>query len=130
MSTPSWEQLTDKLAARLPRLQEDDVIILKCGRYSTQLIQLRWGLSLQAVSNRFLPPELPLSTEQEHQLREKGWQPPDPPLQLNWWLDVDKWPLHSRDAARIAELMISTLRDVYDATDPGDVEERSFNVTR
>jgi hypothetical protein len=130
MSTPSWEQLIDQLAARLPRLQEDDVISLVGGPYRTELIQLRWGLSLQAVSNRFLPPELHLSTEQERQLREKGWQPPNPPFQLNWWLDVDKWPLHSRDAAWVAELMISTLRDVHDVTEPGDVEERSFNATR
>ncbi len=130
MSVSSWQELNDRLAARLPQLTEGDVIILGSGRRYTQLMQRRAGLTLEAVSNSGLPPEQQLGAEQESRLREKGWQPPDKPLRLNWWHDVHQWPLHSRDATRIAELMVSTLRDVYDVTEPGDVEESAFNAHR
>jgi hypothetical protein len=129
MTASSWEQLTAELAARLPRLATDDVISLKSEDRYTQLIQLHDGLALEAVSNRFLPPESRLSPEQEQQLQHKGWQPPKPPFQLNWWYDANQWPLHSRDADRIAELMVSTLREVYRIADAGDVVEHSFNAT-
>jgi hypothetical protein len=130
MTASTWEQLTEQLAARLPQLDNDDVINLKSeGRY-TQLIQVEDGLILEAVSNRFLPPDSQLTPHQEEQLQQKGWEPPNPPLRLNWWHDVKQWPLHSRDADRIADLMISTLRDVYRIADPGDVVERTFNTTK
>ena len=130
MSGRSWEQLRDDLATRLPRLADGDVIILGQGRRYTQLMQRRNGLSVEAVSNHGLPPEEQLGAEQENRLREKGWQPPNRPLRLNWWYDVDQWPLHSSDAARVADLMVSTLRDVYDVTEPDAVEDSSFNAHR
>ncbi len=130
MSGLTWEQLNDQLAARLPQLTEGDVIILGSGRRYTQLMQRRDGLTVEAVSNSGLPPDQQLGTAQENRLREKGWQPPNKPWRLNWWHDVTRWPLHSRDAARIAELMVSTLRDVYDVTEPADIRESSFNAHR
>lgn len=130
MSASSRQQLQDQLAARLPQLTEGDVIILGSGRLYTQLMQRRDGLTLEAVSNSGLPGDQQLDADQENRLREKGWQPPDEPLRLNWWQDVNQWPLHSRDAARIADLMVSTLRDVYGVGEPGDIEESSFNAHR
>ncbi len=128
MTATSWEQLTERIAVRLPLLENNDVISLKsAGRY-TQLIQREDGLNLEAVSNRFLPPGRRLTTDEEQQLRQKGWEPPNPPLQLNWWRDVKQWPLHSRDSHRIAELLVSTLRDVYRIADPSEIVERSFNA--
>ena len=130
MSASSWQELHDRLAARLPQLTDGDVVILGSGRRYTQLMQRPTGLTLEAVSNSGLPPEQQLGADQENRLREKGWQPPAKPRRLNWWQDVDRWPLHSRDAVRIAELMVSTLRDVYDVTEPAEVEESSFNAHR
>ncbi len=128
MSALSWEQFRDEIATRVPRLAEGDVIILGSGRRYTQLMQRRNGVTVEAVSNSGLPPEQQLRTQQEDQLRAKGWQPPNGPLRHNWWLDVDQWPLHRRDALRIAELMLSTLRDVYDVNDPAQIEEASFKA--
>ncbi|GAB1644195.1 TY-Chap domain-containing protein [Krasilnikovia sp. MM14-A1259] len=129
MNASSWEQLTDQLATRLPRLTEDDVIILKAsGNRYIQLIQRKDGLTLEAVSNRALPPEAQLNTGQAQELQDKGWRPPNPPLRMNWWQDVNQWPLHSRDATRIADLMVSTLRDVYEIAAADDVTERSFSA--
>ncbi|MFC7530803.1 hypothetical protein [Actinoplanes sp. GCM10030250] len=127
MSASSWEELTEQLAARLPRLEIDDVVILAApGNRYTELVQLKNGLALDAVSNAFLPPDGQLTAEQERELQTLGWQPPAGPMRQNWWHEVGKWPLHSRDAARIAELMVSTLRDVYRVAAPSDVEQRSF----
>ena len=130
MTASSWAQLAEQLADRLLRLGDGDVInLVSAGRY-TQLIQRDVGLTLEAVSNRFLPPKAQLTTGQEQQLEEKGWQQPIPPRRNNWWLDVDQWPLHSRDAARIADLMVSTLRDVYGVADPDAIDGRAFNADR
>lgn len=93
-------------------------------------MQRRNGLTVEAVSNSGLPPEQQLDADQENRLRAKGWHPPNRPLRLNWWYDVDQWPLHSRDAARIADLMVSTLRDVYAVPEPDAVEDSSFNAHR
>jgi hypothetical protein len=127
MSASSWDELTEQLAARLPGLEVDDVVILAApGNRYTEVVQLKNGIALDAVSNSFLPPEGQLTGEQEQELRDKGWQAPEPPFRQNWWHEVHKWPLHSRDAAGIAELMVSTLRDVYRVSGPADIEVRSF----
>ncbi len=127
MSVSSWEELTGQLAARLPGLAVDDVVILAApGNRYTELVQLKNGIALDAVANSFLPPEGQLTGEQEQELRDKGWQAPEHPFRQNWWHEVHKWPLHSRDAAAIAELMVSTLRDVYRVAVPSDIEVRSF----
>lgn len=127
MNASSWAELTEQLADRLPRLELGDVVILEAsGNRYTELFQLTDGLALDAVSNTFLPPEGQLAAEQEAAMRAKGWQPPDEPDQPNWSLLFRKWPLHSRDATWIAELMVSTLHDVYGVTGPSEVEVRVF----
>jgi hypothetical protein len=127
MTASSWEELTGQLAARLPGLAVDDVIILAAsGNRYTELVQLKNGIALDAVSSSFLPPEGQLTGAQEQALRDKGWQAPERPFRQNWWHEVRKWPLHSRDAAAIADLMVSTLRDVYRVAGPSDIEVRSF----
>ena len=127
MNASAWAELIEELADRLPRLELDDVVILKAsGNRYTELFQLKDGLALDAVSNTFLPPDGRLTAEQETEMRTKGWQPPDEPDQPNWWLLFPKWPLHSRDAAWIAELMVSTLRDVYGVADPAEIGVRAF----
>jgi hypothetical protein len=127
VSTISWEELTGQLAERLPRLEVDDVVILVApGNRYTQLVQLKDKLALDAVSNSFLPPEGQLTADQERQLESKGWQPPEGAFRQLWWHEVTKWPLHSRDAAVVAELMVSTLRDVHGVADPSEIEVRAF----
>lgn len=127
MTGSSWEELTEQVAGRLPRLAINEVVILEAsGNRYTEAVQRQHGIALDAVSNTFLPPEGQLGPERERELERKGWQPPSRPLRDFWWLEVDKWPLHSRDAAWIAELMVSTLRDVYRVASPSDIVLRSF----
>lgn len=125
MNASSWEELTSQLAARLPLLEFNDVIqLVGPGNRFTELIQLDGTLALAAVSNEFLPPEGHLDAAQEQQMRDRGWRPPSP----LWTHEVDTWPLNSRDAARVADLMVSTLRDVYRVGSPSDVDVTSFNA--
>ncbi|KUL25807.1 TY-Chap domain-containing protein [Actinoplanes awajinensis] len=129
MSAASWEDLTARLRARLPGLQTMEVISLKAaGNRYTQLIQRPTGLTLEATANEFLPPDGRLTPEQEKRLRDKGWLPPDPPGRNNWWYDIDRLPLSDVDTARVVDLMVCTLRDVYLVAGPADVTERSFTV--
>jgi hypothetical protein len=129
MSPSSWEELIEQLAARLPELAIDDVLILEAsGNRYTELVQLKGGIALDAVSNAFLPPDGQLTAEQERELQAKGWQPPERPLRQNWWREVTTWPLHSRDLRGIAELMVSTLRDVYGVAGPSEINLRSLRA--
>ncbi|HWS35585.1 MAG TPA: hypothetical protein VN408_22955 [Actinoplanes sp.] len=126
MNESSWEGLTSQLASRLPLLEIDDVVqLIGPGNRFTELVQLDDMLALDAVSDEFLPPEAHLDAAQVQQMRDKGWQSPSP----LWTYEVDKWPLNSRDAARVADLMVSTLRDVYRVADPADIEVKSFNTS-
>ncbi|MEU4625189.1 hypothetical protein AB0G04_35100 [Actinoplanes sp. NPDC023801] len=126
MNASSWEELTSQLAVRLPLLEFNDVIQLTApGNRWTELMQLEDSLALDAVSNEFLPPDGQLDAAQEQEMRNRGWQSPLP----LWTHQVDKWPLNSRDAARVADLMVSTLRDVYRVADPSDIEVTSFNAS-
>jgi type III secretion system-like peptide-binding chaperone len=129
MSPSSWEELIEQLAARLPELTIDDVLILEAsGNRYAELVQLNGGIALDAVSNAFLPPDGQLTAEQERELQAKGWQPPERPLRQNWWHEVTRWPLHSRDLRAIAELMVSTLRDVYGVAGPAEINLRSLRA--
>lgn len=125
MNASSWEELTSQIAARLPLLELDDVIqLIGPGNRFTQLSQGDGALTLDAVSNEFLAPDGHLDAAQEQAMRDKGWQSPSP----LWTYEVDKWPLNSRDAARVADLMVSTLRDVYRVAGPSDIEVKSFTA--
>lgn len=125
MKTSSWEELTDRLAARIPLLEFNDVVqLVASGNRFTELIQLDGTLDLDAVSNEFLPPEGQLDAAQEQAMRDKGWRSGSP----LWTHTVDKWPLNSRDAAQVAGLMVSTLRDVYRVADPSEIDVKTFNA--
>lgn len=128
MSSAGWEEFSEGIAARLPRLGINDVIILGKGPLYTQLIQLKHGLAVEAVASSGLPEGQELTAEQERLLAEKGWRAPARLRTKNWSYELEKWPLHSRDAARVTELMVSTLREVYGITDPADIEMKSFTV--
>jgi hypothetical protein len=129
MTVSSWDKMTEQLADRLPWLELDDVIILGApGNRYTQIVQLEDKVAVSAVSNAFLPPDGQLTAEQEQQLQALGWQPPNTPFRQHWWHEVEQAPLYSEEAARIAELMVSTLRDVYRVASPADIELDSFNA--
>ena len=127
MAYQSWDELTQTLAARLPRLAEGDIVRLAHEPYFTMLQQTPDFLRADAASRHTLPPEDALSAGQEARLRALGWEPADPPGAMNWWIRA-QWPLSGTAALRIAEMMVGALRDVYGIDSAELIEEEAFNA--
>jgi hypothetical protein len=127
VSEQSWEQFTQSLAARLPRLSDGDTIILFAKPFYAQLQQGPDWIQVEAASNNSLPPDRRLSGDQEQRLRDLGWQDPNPPLEANFHVR-DGWPLSGRDATRLSAMIVTALRDVFGIEDAGQVEEKAFNA--
>ena len=127
MSEQSWEQFTESLAARLPRLRDGDTIILSSGPFYAQLQQGPDWIQVEASSNESLPPDHRLSGEQEQRLREQGFQDPSPPLESNFHIQQG-WPLSGHAATQLSAMIVTALRDVYGIEDAGHVQEKAFNA--
>ncbi len=130
MTSLSWEALTLRIAARLPRLQDRDTIIL---------FYRPWFTQLQQFEDRYVQVEaaaekgtgtllgLELRPEQEFRLAEIGWLAPDQSESFNWWARGYS-PLSGREALRLTRMMVTSMRDVYGVTDPGQIELTTFNA--
>ncbi len=127
MAYRTWEQLTQELAARLPRLANGDTIRLADEPYFSMLQQAPDFLRLETASNHTLPPDRRLTAEQEQQLRALGWAQPDVPGDPNFWVELD-WPLSGAQALHAAGMIVGALRDVYGVDRAGGVEEEAFNA--
>jgi hypothetical protein len=130
-TTRSWPEFTRTLGATLPFLDDGDTLIFSYeGSYAQCQMAEVW-LHAEVVSNHHLPPEHQLSAEQEEQLRAMGWLPPDPPGNFNWHVKVPvpfPMPMSDDEAVRLAEMMVSALRDVYGIDRVDLLEEREFNA--
>jgi hypothetical protein len=123
----SWDELTQELAARLPRLADGDTVRLAHEPYFTMLQQAPEFLRADAASRHTLPPADALSDEQEARLLALGWQRPEPPGAMNWWVRAP-WPLSGAAALRTAEMMVGALRDVYRIAGADLIDEEAFNA--
>ncbi len=127
MTETSWQDYMQELAARLLRLDDGDTIILRHGKYYSQCQMAEDWLHVDAVSNHHLPQDQQLSAEQEEQLLAMGWLPPDPPNYFNWYVEPEA-PLSAQDGARLAEMMVRALRDVYGIDRVDLLEKKEFNA--
>lgn len=127
MSSGGWESLTNELARGIAALADGDTIILRNDVYFTQMQQGPSWLTIEAVSNEFLPLQRQIGTEQQQRLAQMGWEPPQPPGRLNWWKTYS-WPLPSSEARQAASLLTSTLRDVFGAYEVGTITKERFNA--
>jgi hypothetical protein len=123
----TWESMTQELAVRLTRLADHDTVILSAGGYYVQVQQLPEHLVVEAASSHYLEPDEALTPEQEFRLRTIGWFVPDAWHSSNFWIR-GYWPLAGREALRIAGMMTTSLRDVYGAGSPAEVDDKSFNA--
>ena len=119
-----WNTLVDALTLGLPRLALFDWLALYCGDMFVQLIQEPDDIVCHAVGDR-LPAFV--GRVDTKKLQQLGWNPPaadmDPP---HWWI-TQRWPLSHDDARRVATLIVATLRQVYAAADPDQVQYRAVN---
>src|SRR5262245_60542971 len=104
VTQPSWEQLTESLAARLPRLRDGDSVVLRSGPFYTQLGQGPASIRIEAAAGDSLPADAQLTAAQEQRLRELGWQPPAPGDEN--WARTEPWPLSGRTATLLAAMMV------------------------
>lgn len=120
----SWDDLIQRLAMRLPRLGLDDLVILSFGEYFVQFYQDPDHLLLQAVSNADGYPTIPLTPEQEDQLRDLGFAPDG--VEPNWSQTLT-WPPSHAEARRTAELLTTALR-VYGCETPAQLTYQAFHA--
>lgn len=125
--SPTWDDVENELAGRLPGLRDGDAILLSVGA----------GLFIQFVNfdrtfdvltsgcGTDFREDVRLTDAQGEQMLALGWQPPrDEP---NFVLDSVRYPLEAGFARRTAALMVTTLREVYGARSPAEVTFTSFS---
>ena len=123
----AWETFEQALAQELPVLNEFDTIIWQANGRCVQLQQTRLSLGLAVVSNEYLPAEHALSPEQETQLAEWGWEPPEPG-DLNWHIEIN-WPMTTAEGRQAADLLRRTMQLVLAVDHPVDIAEQRFNAS-
>jgi hypothetical protein len=115
--TDAWEALAARLALVLTRLEAGEFLILHAGSYYVQCYQEPALLHVEALGNRPGFPPVPTDAAGEQRLRDLGWLPPEAPGE-NWTARM-AFPASNRQARRLADRMLVTLREVYHAEDVG-----------
>ena len=124
----TWTDLADGIAAELPRLRKADVLQLRYGARFVQVAQLDADVYADSVSNRHLRDGDRLSRMDERTLAALGWRTPQaPPGYGNWW-STTPWPLRTSDSQHVAQLVVTTLRDVHGTPDPSRLAYKAFNA--
>ena len=142
---PTWDEFQAALAGALPTLSADQCLVLSVrgtgvedvpgppgSSYYVQFVVVEGGLRAEAVSNSFLAGEERLSPEAQVRLVGLGWQPPthlpgeeeeDPTGSPNYFHDHHD-PVRPEEVAATA---VTTLREVYGATDPAALSYLAFD---
>jgi hypothetical protein len=132
-----WVQFAHNLTQVLPRLEEDQFLVVSAkhgNRYLQFAGQGAWGLRVEAASNRFLKGDDRLTRQQMAWLRARGWNAPTgTPKQSTPERDPDGSPNYFIDfpaAAPLAELVtlvIDTMVCGYAFPYPGELTYESFD---
>lgn len=134
----AWEPFSEKLAAVIANLEEDQYLILSKKR-SFESVQFAgqgsFGLRLETTSNYFRDQENQLTEQQVSSLTDLGWNLPtrnpaistpqsDPDGSPNLYIDISL-PLNFRD---IADLTVSTFSEILSVPHPGFLEFDAFDA--
>jgi hypothetical protein len=137
----AWEHVANELSVAMADLDEDEYLVLsrKGTNYYVQLMdQGSFGVRAEAVSNAYVNPNELLTDESKAKLLELGWTGPThrPGDEIdesgrhkaegspNFYLDLAK-PIAYRE---LADLMVTTLRDVYRTEHPGWLEYQASST--
>ncbi len=133
----AWAQFASDLADALADLDEDEFLIIttkKDGYYVQFAAQGNFGMRLEATSNAYTDDNNKLSEQACAKLLNLGWNAPtcvpddfhperhDPDGSPNYFLDVGV-PL---PYGSVASLAVNTLRAVFGATHPGELQYKAF----
>jgi hypothetical protein len=134
-----WQRFGADLAACLGALERDEFLIVshrQVNHYIQFAAQGPEGMRAEASSNTYIePPEACLSVEDYQHMEELGWNrannlPPElnspddvPGGSPNFYIDLD----HPVDMSTLAELTITTFRQVYRVQSPLRLQYRAFH---
>jgi SseB protein N-terminal domain len=125
-----WSEFAERFARELAGLDRDTILIVRESdesRHYVQAMREPDRLYAEAVSNNFLDGPLLLTPSDEEVLSETGWRPPAPDgSPANWWTELPPITLPG-DFDRLADMMVTALRDVQGVRRPSDLVYESFH---
>ncbi|MEV4255532.1 hypothetical protein AB0J52_20450 [Spirillospora sp. NPDC049652] len=127
-----WSEFARRLGRELTALERDTILIVREreeSRHYVQAMREPDRLYAEAVSNNFLDGPLLLTLADEEVMSESGWRPPAEPGAAgprNWWTELPGFATPA-DYARLAEVMVTALRDVQAVRRPSDLVYESFH---
>lgn len=128
LDIPPWADLARRLSRTLTHMREGEFLVI-CVKRSNRFVQFAaqgaHGLRAEATSNAYLKGADKLDLDDIGKLAALGWKPPtgspehatprnDPTGSPNYFLDFAA----DSDMARITELAVRTLREVFDVPSP------------
>ncbi|WP_264159399.1 TY-Chap domain-containing protein [Actinomadura rudentiformis] len=130
-----WSEFARHLGRELAVLERDTILIVRErdeSRHYVQAMREPDRLYAEAVSNNFLDGPLLLTLADEEVMSEAGWRPPAEPSPRNWWTELPEsgTGIHTvtpGDYARLADVMVTALRDVQGVRRPSDLVYESFH---
>ncbi|MEW2359945.1 SseB family protein, partial [Spirillospora sp. NPDC029432] len=132
-----WSEFARHLGRELAGLERDTILIVRErdeSRHYVQAMREPDRLYAEAVSNNFLDGPLLLTLADEEVMSEAGWRPPAEPGPdgsmhagpRNWWTELPAYAT-AGDHGRLADVMVTALRDVQGVRRPSDLVYESFH---
>ncbi|HEU5023805.1 MAG TPA: hypothetical protein VFV01_02685 [Spirillospora sp.] len=132
-----WSEFARRLGRELAGLDRDTILIVRErdeSRHYVQAMREPDRLYAEAVSNNFLDGPLLLTPADEEVMSEAGWRPPADPAPRNWWTELPEAgtpggmrSVAGGDYSRLADVMVTALRDVQGVRRPSDLVYESFH---
>ncbi|QKG21202.1 large adhesin [Actinomadura verrucosospora] len=132
-----WSEFARRLGRELAGLDRDTILIVRErdeSRHYVQAMREPDRLYAEAVSNNFLDGPLLLTPADEEVMSDAGWRPPADPAPRNWWTELPEagtpggmLAVTGGDYSRLAEVMVTALRDVQGVRRPSDLVYESFH---
>ncbi|WP_247611922.1 TY-Chap domain-containing protein [Actinomadura latina] len=132
-----WSEFARRLGRELAGLERDTILIVRErdeSRHYVQAMREPDRLYAEAVSNNFLDGPLLLTLADEEVMSDAGWRPPVDPAPRNWWTELPEagapggmLGVTDGDYSRLADVMVTALRDVQGVRRPSDLVYESFH---
>ncbi|WP_243716184.1 SseB family protein [Actinomadura darangshiensis] len=132
-----WSEFARRLGRELAGLERDTILIVRErdeSRHYVQAMREPDRLYAEAVSNNFLEGPLLLTLADEEVMSDAGWRPPAEPAPRNWWTELPEagmpggmLTVTDADYSRLADVMVTALRDVQGVRRPSDLVYESFH---
>ncbi|MBF6167409.1 hypothetical protein IU486_22010 [Streptomyces gardneri] len=125
-----WGDLAAGLAAELASLRAGSIVKLVetetgARRRYAQFLQLDDALSAELVDDEWLDPALRAGATGRALIADSGWRARDAG-HSNWWAELP-WPSSSADYQRLADMVVTGLRDGFGIRAPSVLAYTAWN---